>query len=260
MDEAKYGDYVIRTYHWPELEDCLRILKGKKLAYSLESVGFKIGKSFASGDEIPIGTDITGAGRPNAIVSEWDGGAHCCFTIHVFELGVAFKEIARIEADDSDTGKFVDPNHDGTYEFDGYEDVFANWRTSFASSPAPRIILKYRNGRFRLAYDLMKKSAPSPEEFAVAVKDIRSDDGWTDTARPHCDMNCGVRVYLWSDMLDLMYTGHADLSWKLFDQSWQATRTDKRAFAKESCGVLRVSHYWSDLKSEIGPCPPSKRP
>ena len=258
--EAIYGDYVIRTYRWPEPEGCLQILKSKKLVYSLESADFRIGNNFADDAGIPIGTNITGVGKPNAIVGEWSGGAHCCFTFHIFELGETFKEIARIKAEHSDGAKFVDLSHDGSYEFEGNDWAFAYWRTSFAESPAPRIVLKYRAGRFRLAYELMKKPAPSAEEFASTVQSIRSDEGWGDVTHPDCKMNCDVPVSLWSNMLDLMYTGHADLSWKLFDQSWPPTRMDKTVFAKEFCEVLSASHYWSDLRTETGQCPPSKRP
>jgi len=255
-DEAKYDDYVIRTYRSPEMEGCLRIFKGKKLLYSIEDVDFRISKNLADDVVIPIGTDITGAGKPDAIVSEWSGGAHCCYTFHVFELGEAFKEVARIKADHSDGARFVDLNHDGTYEFEGNDWAFAYWRTSFMSSPAPRIVLKFRTGRFRLAWDLMKKPAPSTENFASLLETIQSDEGWTNASPPGCDMDCGVPVSLWSNMLDLMYTGHAALGWRLLNESWPSDRKDKANFIRDFCKQLRSSRYWSELKSEIGPCPP----
>jgi hypothetical protein len=76
-----------------------------------------------------VGTDITGAGKPNAIVSDWSGGAHCCFTLRIFELGKQFKEIAKIEAGHSDGAKFVDLDHDGFYEFEGNDWAFAYWES-----------------------------------------------------------------------------------------------------------------------------------
>jgi len=254
-EEVKYGDYTIRTYRYPDPEGCLRISKGGKLVFSLTSGQFQIGKNFFHDQGIPVGTDITGAGKPNAIVSDWSGGAHCCFTLRIFELGEQFKEIAKIEAGHSDGAKFVDLDHDGFYEFEGNDWAFAYWRASFKYSPAPRIVLKYREGRFRLAYDLMKQPGPSPEEFAALVGNVKSDEEWTDTAPPDCDMDCGVPVALWKNMLNLMYTGHPDLAWKLFDQSWRPTRKDKPVFAKEFCEQVKGSLYWGDLRKEIGPCP-----
>jgi len=258
--EAKYGDYVIRTYRWPEPEGCLRILRGKVLVYSLESTDFRIGTNFADDVGIPIGTDITGAGKPDAIVGEWSGGAHCCFTFHVFELGQTFREIEVIKADHSDGAIFVDLNHDGTYEFEGNDWAFAYWRTSFASSPAPRIVLKYRNGRFRVAYDLMKKPAPFAEEFPSLVRTIQADEEWGDAAPLDCSKNCSVPASLWTHMLDLMYTGHADLGWRLLNESWPSNRKDKPTFTVDFCKQLRSSRYWPELKSDIGPCPPNNAP
>src|SRR5260370_8455526 len=118
-DEARFGEYVIRTYRWPEPEGCLLILKRGRVVYSLESTKFKIGSNFESRTSIPVGTDITGAGKPNAIVAEWSGGAHCCFTLHVFELGEKFKEIARIKADHSDGARLPNLYPHGFYQFYG---------------------------------------------------------------------------------------------------------------------------------------------
>ncbi len=219
--ETRFADYVISTYRWPQPEACLRISKHGKLVYSLESAEFKIGGNFFHDAGIQIGTDITGEGIPNAIVGEWSGGAHCCFTLHVFELGQGFKEIAKIEADNSDGAKFVDLDHDGKYEFEGADSVFAYWGTSFMQSPAPRIVLKYRQGRFRLAPDLMTKPAPAPDEFARIVRVVRTDQEW-DGGVPDwlCEPECDVPVSLWKNMLDFLYTGHADFAWRLLDETW----------------------------------------
>lgn len=254
-EEVKYGEYTIRTYRYPDPEGCLRISKGGKLVYSRIGWRFQIGRNSFRDPGIPVGTDITGAGIPEAVVGEWTGGAHCCFLLRVFELGEEFKEIAKIDAQHSDGAKFVDLDHDGVYEFEGNDWAFAYWRASFMYSPAPRIVLKYRKGRFRLAYDLMKKPGPSPEEFAAIVREVKANEEWTDLAPPDCDMNCGVPIALWKNMLDLMYSGHPDLSWKLFDQSWRPTRKDKAVFAKEFCKQLRESLYWDDLRNETGQCP-----
>jgi hypothetical protein len=261
--EARFGDYVIRTYRWPEPEGCLQITRRGAVVYSLVSTDFEIGNNFYgfhNGANIPTGMDITGAGNPNAIVSEWSGGAHCCFTMHIFEIGNHFKEIARIEADHSDGAHFVDLDHDGFYEFEGNDWAFAYWGASFMDSPAPRIVLKYRDGRFRLAFDLMRKPRPSHEDLAKMAHDIRSDSGWSPEATGDCDESCGVPVALWKNMLDLMYGGHADLAWQLLDESWPARQNAKSAFVGHFCKQLSGSRYWRDLKQAIGACPPTATP
>jgi hypothetical protein len=136
--ESKFADYVIRTYRWPEPEGCLRISKQGKLVYSLESTDFNLGGNFVGSNGVPLGADVTGRGIPSAVVAEWSGGVHSCFTLHVFELGDHFREVAKIEADDSDGANFVDLNRDGHYEFEGNDWAFAYWNSSFMQSPAPR--------------------------------------------------------------------------------------------------------------------------
>ncbi|MGC2284774.1 MAG: hypothetical protein WA542_05965 [Candidatus Acidiferrum sp.] len=258
--EAQYGDYLIETYRWPEPDGCVQISRRGKVIYSLVSGEFQIGNNFygfQNGPKIPVGADITGGGKPNAIVSEWSGGVHCCFTMHVFEIGEHFREIAQIQADDSDGAHFVDLDHDGSYEFDGNDWAFAYWGASFMDSPAPRIVLKYRGGRFRLAFDLMARPGPTHKEFIRLAHDIRSDDEWTPKHAGDCVMGCGVPVALWRNMLELIYTGHADLAWQLLDESWPPNQRNKSSFVAQFCKQLHQSHYWFDLEQAIGTCPPT---
>jgi len=260
-DEVRFGEYLIRTYRWPEPEGCLQILRRGRVVCSLESTDFKIGGNVESRASIPVGTDVTGTGKPDVVVAEWSGGAHCCFTLHVFELGEKFRTIAQIHAGHSDAATLSDLNHDGFYEFDGNDWTFAYWGTSFNSSPAPRIILKYREGRFRLALDLMKTPNPSSEDFTALVQSVRSSDEWLSPATlGECDEDCGVPVALWKNMLDLMYGGHAHLAWRLLDESWPSEKKGKSAFVGQFCKQLHSSHYWPDLKPAVGACPPIARP
>lgn len=260
-NEVQFREYVIRTYRWPEPEACLQISERGRVVYSLESADFKIGGNFQSRSNIPVGTDITGNGIPNAVVGEWSGGIHCCFILHVFELGEKFREIAPIEADHSDQASFSDLNHNGIYEFDGRDWAFAYWRTSFNYSPAPRIVLRYRNGRFRPAFDLMKTADPSTEDFAAMVQSVRSDKEWSLAPdRKNCDEICGVPVALWKNMLDLMYAGHADFAWRLFGESWPSDKKGKGTFAEQFCRQLRSSHYWPEMRPLMGSCPTIANP
>jgi hypothetical protein len=257
--QAKFNDYVIRVFRWPQPSGCLRISKNGKLVYSLESGDFKIGGNFFRDPGLPLGTGVTSRGIPEAVVGEWTGGAHCCFILHILELGEHFHEIAKIEADDSDGAGFQDLNHDGHFEFVGYDWVFAYWQTSFMQSPAPKIVLRYSDGRFRLATDLMQKPVPSEKQLAATAEQIRNDEWGKDKPDPQrCGSGCGVPSSLSKNMLDLIYTGHADPAWRLLDQSWPPLRTGKPKFAHAFCAQLKQSHYWQDLKDWANPCQHSR--
>lgn len=254
-DEARFGNYVIRTFRGANFEGCVQIIKSGAVVYSLASADFKIGNNFWNGTPVPIGTDVTEEGKPNAIVTDWSGGAHCCFTLHIFELGKKFREIGKIEAGDGDGDNFVDPAHNGSYEFVGHDWEFGYWRASFAESPAPKIILKYHKGKFQLAPELMKTSNPTPDQLAELIDSVQSDDKWSSNIAKECEQGCGIPPNLWKNMLDLIYGGHADSAWKLFDQSWPKKLEGKDTFAKEFCKQLKGSHYWRELKPVVGSCP-----
>ena len=255
--EAHFGDYTIRTFRWPEPEGCAQILREGKVIRSLTGgMVYEIG-GFYKAPHIPIGTDVTGSGKPDAIIGEWSGGAHCCFTLYVFQIGDKFKEIGQIHADHSDRANFADLNRDGHYEFVGSDWAFAYWGTSFMDSPAPKVILTYGNRRFSLAYDLMRKPGPTSQEFTKLVKDVGSDKNWNPGAGSDCLEGCGAPLSLWKNMLELMYTGHPDLGWQLLDRSWPSQQKGKPVFIRQFCKQLRSSHYWHDLKNTIGQCPPT---
>lgn len=260
--EVKYGAYVIRLFDLPDSAgSCLRISKGDSVVYSLSSRQFNVGGNFASNQdrfEIPVGTDVTGLGKPDAVIWEWTGGAHCCFAGHIFELGDAFREVAVLNSGSGDLAHFVRKPSGGGYQLEAADWAFSYWRASFAESPAPRIVLAFRDAAFHLAWDSMRKPAPAPAQLAASIKAVQADEEWNPKVPldPDCDQDCGVPVKLWSDMVNLMYNGHADLAWQVFDQSWPAKQPGKDFFVGQFCHELHGSLYWADLTTVIGPCPP----
>lgn len=258
--EGAFRDYVIRVYRSPDYESCLQIKQHGNVIYTLNSHDFRIGTSMgdASGDEqIPLGTDITGTGQPNAVIIAWSGGAHCCATLYLVELGAQFREVQKIELENSDLANFSRPNRTARYQITTSDWAFQYWRTSFAESPAPKVILKFRDGQFRLAFDAMRTATPSDQQFAAMLRAVKADPEWHANAPADCAMDCGVPVALWRNMLTLLYTGHSELAWKLFDKSWPSAQPGKSDFAAAFCKQLSTSHYRPDLEAGIGPCPPS---
>jgi hypothetical protein len=258
--EGTFHDYTIRVYRSPDAEACLQIAQRGTVVFTLENHDFRIGGNMSGDSQIPLGTDITGTGQPDVVVIAWSGGAHCCATLYLLELGEQFREIQKIELDNSDLPNFS-RSRDGRYELTTSDWAFQYWKTSFAESPAPTVVLKFRDGQFRIAFDAMRKPAPTVKQFAAMVQTVKSDPDWSAANLPgNCGMNCGVPVALWKEMLTLLYTGHSDLAWQLFDQSWPTAQKGKSGFAAAFCKQLATSHYWSDLQADLGPCPPAGQP
>lgn len=257
QDIVKYHDYVMRMIR-TDRKGCIEVRKGGIVVYQESDarwygIGNKIDDENLEGvPALPIGTDITGGGIPEAVVWSWSGGAHCCYTFHVLQLGKHFLEVAEISADHSEGAYFADLRHDGKYEFVGNDWAFAWWHASFARSPAPRVVLRPEGMRllqsapervsdyylYHLSFDLMKRPGPTPIEFDSLVRKVKGASDWKQG---------GVPPELWGAMLNLIYTGHAPLAWKLLDQSWPNEKPGKSGFIGAFCDRLGESRYWSDL-------------
>ncbi|MDH5505983.1 MAG: hypothetical protein OEZ02_02045, partial [Anaerolineae bacterium] len=90
------------------------------------------------------GTDITGEGNPDVIVFSSTGGAHCCYTFHVYDMGEYPRKV--MEAFTKDCGgEFKDLEGDGVFEFITCDASF-NYFTRqccYACSPFPRVVYRY---------------------------------------------------------------------------------------------------------------------
>jgi hypothetical protein len=196
------------------------ITKNGKRVYCERGIRFSIKGSTREGVALPKpGIDINSDGIPELVVENWSGGAHCCFTYSVFSIGKRFKKIAKIEG--MNTGIiFRDIDGDGNYEVILSDWSFAYWETSFAFSPAPKVILRWENGKYVVATDLMRKAPREPKELEKYTREVaeiftKAEDGtlygfW------------GPK--LWGYMLDLIYEGNMDQARTLLDMAWPVGR------------------------------------
>jgi len=259
-DEVQLAGVVFRTYSEPNDGACLQVIRdGKVIFERTNDTGglFTIGQA-ANKDwgwpAIANGTDITGRGHPDMIVSHYTGGAHCCTSDYVFELEPVFRLLATLDAEDSDGAYFSDLDHNHHYYYLANDWTFAYWRGSFADSPAPAVTLGFadnaKGGGYGLALDKMERPAPTTAEWAKQVQEARA--AFTGDNQ----FSGGIGSKLWGDMLDLIYTGHSDMAWKLFDGAWPGARVGKDQFLADFCSQLKTSPYWPGLKEGIQSAPP----
>jgi len=193
----------------------------------------------------PMGRDVTGLGLPDLVIGEWTGGAHCCFLSHIFELGPKkLRRVATINAEHSDRAHFEDIDHDGQLEFLMNDWTFAYWHTGFMQSPAPDLILRFRDGKFRLALDLMRKPSPKDEVLAHLANDIAAKWDSFEQGPPH---------EFWGEILDLIYSGNAGRAWKFAEQCWPREKDGKQEFMRDFRNQLGQSPHWEGLRELNGP-------
>jgi hypothetical protein len=245
-------------------EACLQIVKGRNILFQRTNDNngwFTLGQQSSEDGSIAAikdGIDITGMGRPNVVVSQWTGGAHCCRVDYVFELRPHFRLLAKLDAEHSDEAHFADLEGDRRYYYLASDWTFAYWLGSFAGSPAHDVVLRFvedkSGGRYRLALDKMARPAPDKKQWSDAFERVNHElqlekDG----------MANDLSHVLWQQMLDFIYTGHADLSWKFLKELGPDVQRPTYPDLGDFCSRLKTSIYWSDLRKTMQDAPPTCR-
>ncbi len=248
---ASFRTYTVNTYFDPNSntkEAYFDILKDQKSIYRQPATErgerFNIGTFYDDDPDaklVAMGRDITGDGQPDVVVSEWSGGANCCLTFHIFEIGPKFRKIADIDVEFGDQGPhFVHLDHGPGLQIQIYDWTFANWHSDFADSPAPRVVLRYQHGRYRVAPDLMCTPVADMKDVAAKVEKVREEakdlrgGSWPDANIP---------PLLWGTMLDLIYTCHRLTAWLFVDKAWPQKVGGKKDFVNDFIAQLKKSPY-----------------
>ncbi len=259
--EETAAPYVVRVYFDQVAKDgsdsSYEIFKDRKSVFQQKArykgTQFYIGTMDAKDPDAPLvkmGTDITGAGQPDLVVSEWSGGANCCLTLHIFEIGSTFRQIGSIAAKFGDTGPHfvhLDKNtKNAGLQIQISDWTFANWHSDFADSPAPKVTLRFGDGGYRVAPDLMRSSAPAVSDIDARVAEIRNHKN---TSKSNSWPDADISPTLWATMLDLIYSGHAGDAWKFLDRAWPPKIGGKDAFVRDFRAELKKSPYWSAVEA-----------
>lgn len=242
--EQSFQNYVVSIYKNGEAGDTprssLRVLRDGNTIYRQDGYSFRFGHpEFAKQYDylIPIGTDVTGMGAPNLVITEWSGGNFCCFVTSVYELGKdSFRKVTDFGGH---SDHYEKRNQEKGLVFFVMAPVFFGWKWCNADSPMPELILAFREGEYRIAIDLMRKPAPSLHKLESISSTIRNNSSWHNNTPP---------VILWKTMLDFIYTGNADSAWKLLDMAWPEKVAGKSEFLSNFKQRLAESEYWEQIQ------------
>lgn len=119
--------------------DRLRLIQGGRAVLSLEDTMV----------EFQGCRDLTGDGVPEVILAQFTGGAHCCFTHHVYSLTTPPRRLLVAYSAHTEGLEARQLDGGGPLELIG-----ADWRfayahgLSFADSPALPLVYSYRGGRY----------------------------------------------------------------------------------------------------------------
>ena len=237
---------TIRTYgrDWDRGSPDRRveITHGMEVAYERTGFSFLIGvrPNFPDSPPALIGQDLTASGAPHVVIYEWTGGAHCCIVAHVIRLGKTLQEIATIDGEHSDP-EFRAAQPGQPWEVWVRDWTFAYWPASFASSPAPEVILRWDGRRYIVARARMQEPAPPRRQLAALAQKLRGDKAWSEDP-PF------VPPELYITALDLMYSGHEGLGWWFIQEALAPQYPQRGEFLSGLKSRLAASTYWQSLK------------
>jgi hypothetical protein len=240
LDERTVGMFTVQRWmrqDSPEpsaagMCECIQIVYlGTRNILTLNPEGAITGINIDPGS----GSDIDKDGQPDLIVSEWSGGAHCCYSTSVYSVGSEARSI--LSADTGNCmGSFEDLDGDGKLEFTTCDDRWAYAHCSFAASPMPTVIY---------AYDAdARKYVPSTPKYAglrkQAIEDLRAaaEKAFADSARDPEQDKC---VAL-GPVLELMYSGRFDEGINFLRRVYRAP--DREEFEAQTIRKVQESAHW----------------
>jgi hypothetical protein len=184
----------------------------------------------------PPGTDVTGEGNPDVILQVFTGGAHCCFSTVVYDLGASLTKVLETPLSNCGGG-FEDLDGDGVMEYRTCDDLFAYRYCGFASSPMAEVVLQYEAGR-----GYVPASPRFPEIYAQTLAQHRE---WAESADPEAGdeldgtTKCAV---LWP-VLDYLYMGDPAQAWAELDRLYPYP--DKHLFWAEVVQAVSASPLYA---------------
>jgi hypothetical protein len=259
--EETVAPYVARVYFDPKAKDgsdsYFEIVKDGQRVYlqkaRTKGEKFFIGTMYKDDPDaslVKMGMPITGDTQPDLVISEFTGHANCCLVLHIFEIGPTFKKLGTIDSEFGDSGPHIlHPDQDSKstgLAVQIHDWTFANWNTDFADSPAPKVMLQFSGGAYRVAPELMRTPEIAASDLATRAAAIRD---YAPSAKGGTWPHAEVSPQLWATMLDLIYGGHADDAWKFLDDAWPPKVQGKDVFARDFRAQLAQSSYWPAVEA-----------
>ena len=196
---------------------------------------------------------------PLAILSSYSGGAHCCTTLYALFPGKEIK-LQSLELGNAEANITQDWAGGAPHLTFG-DDSFAYWNTSYAGSPGGGVKLDWSPEGYKLS-DSMRSDAPDEASLTAMRDEIKAalvEFGGPYTAQGSTGdippTKGELDPVIWSDLLDLIYDGHADIAAKLFDDAWPAEVKGKRAFWRDFVKQMEETWIWEpwNLKDQLDP-------
>ena len=206
-----------------------------------------------------VGEDILGLGGPALMVEGNSLGAHCCLELTVLILGEGFKALPRLNLLDNEVVQVV-PRVEKPASLELEDFTWGYWRSGFAGSSAPPVVLGYDAGagRFIADRELMRKPMPPAEALTALLREAKAEAADEDHFPD--DVPRGIT----QPILELIYSGHLREAHDFLVAAWPEEEEGRDEYWSDltTC-QMRLSPYWrtvADLNgipadNPVGQCP-----
>ena len=243
VESASWKDYTAAV-HRRDDRSRLTLWKNGSCLYTMHGARFMLPSDFKAEDAFPaMGQDITGDGIPNVAVIQFNGKWHFCWDLYILKL------IPDAETIDVVTGLnvpscFRNCDDEPDLEVVVHDPALCYWRCCYAGSPQPEVILKFGEGGYKACPILMRRKAPSLDELRKRADKARA------VYRNSEDLLTGemTRSDLWTEMVNLIYSGHMSLAWQFFETAWPHGEEGKRKFMDDFKKQLQSSAFWPAIE------------
>ncbi len=211
----------------------------------------------------PLGTDMAGTGKPQIALLGWSGGARCCYTLYLIELGPEPRQLAYVAGGDG-LPRFQQRDTSPDMEIVVEDAAYVFWRAAYSHSAMPRVVLKYdpETGSYHLAQALMRRAAPNPARLEAEARHMRLLETWTSGETSFLGgPPRGVPPKLFRTMLELIYGGQYEAAMRFLDAAWNDQHPESKAdFRRDLLECrLRSSAWWPEIAA-MNRLPPLPRP
>ena len=190
-----------------------------------------------------LDTDLDGDGVAEFIVSEYTGGANCCFSLHICKVW-PHPHYQVLELDYASDGIFTQLDDDPAMEAEVRDFSMDFFYSGPRRGVAPPLKLDF-DGRDWLPSAKLMRGAPATEGELEAM--VRLWDGFEIDDRGSVTKFGDHAREPWTPLVRLVYLGHADQAWLVLEKAIPRSPSARRAFWNSMIEHLRMSKGWDTL-------------
>jgi hypothetical protein len=256
--KLRYRRYVMKKYFQSEKKEFVfEIRRENQLVYQVFAPKFSHLQYVAIQGMTTF--DLEKDSINNFIIQAYRGGEREQTEWHILNLARNETNLQGKITADFAVPWLSDLDNDGVMELLVKDYTFAHWNADFLASPYQTAILRYENGAYHLAQNLLQNDSLHYAETTIETVKSAMEKFYLEATKNYpfkANVLAGkpnerwgfIAPILWASMLELIYAGQAARAWELADKAWYEKLEGKNEFLNDFKQQLTKSPFWDDLR------------